>query len=185
MAKIDVSKIAGYAEMTAEQKLAALEAYEVDYTGYVKKDLLDKANTEAAGYKKQLREKQTADEQAAAQAAEAMEALKNELDALRKAKQITDLSKRWMGAGYSEALASSTANAMVEGNLDQVFKDFAVHMADHDKALKAEYVKQTPAPPAGAGTEGGMTAEKFAKLNVLEKQKFAKENPETYASFYK
>lgn len=185
MAKIDTSTIAGYAEMTAEQKLAALEGYEVDYTGYVKKDLLDKANSEAADWKRQFRAKQTADEQAAAQQAEALQQMQTELENLRKEKQITDFSKRWMGAGYSEALASSTAKAMTEGNWDQVFKDFAAFVADHDKALKAELIKQTPTPPAGAATDGGMTRDAFAKLNVMEKQKFAKENPEVYASFYK
>ena len=49
MAKIDTSKIEGYANMTAEQKLAALEAYDhpdPDYTGYVKKDALDRATSE-------------------------------------------------------------------------------------------------------------------------------------------
>ena len=38
MAKIDVSKIEGYAEMSAEDKLKALEAFDIpdpDYSGYV------------------------------------------------------------------------------------------------------------------------------------------------------
>ena len=38
--RIDVSTIEGYAEMTAEEKLKALESFELpnpDYTGYVKK----------------------------------------------------------------------------------------------------------------------------------------------------
>ena len=70
--KIDTSKIQGYADMTAEEKLAALEAYEVDTTGYVKKDLLDKAASVAAAFMKQLREKLTADEQAQAEREEAL-----------------------------------------------------------------------------------------------------------------
>ena len=65
MAKIDVSTIEGYEEMTAEEKLAALEGFELpepDYTGYVKKELFDKASSEIAGYKKQIFEKMTAEE---------------------------------------------------------------------------------------------------------------------------
>ena len=45
MAKIDVSTIEGFADMTAEQKAEALANYEFpdpDYTGYVKKDVFDK-----------------------------------------------------------------------------------------------------------------------------------------------
>lgn len=51
MPKIDTSKIEGFADMTAEQKLAALESYDIpepDYSGYVKKDVYDKAASEAA-----------------------------------------------------------------------------------------------------------------------------------------
>ena len=51
MAKIDISKIDGYADMTPEQKIAALEAYETedpDYSGYVKKDVFDKTASELA-----------------------------------------------------------------------------------------------------------------------------------------
>ena len=67
MAKIDVSKIEGYAEMSAEDKLKALEAYEVpdpDYSGYVKKDVFDKTAKELADKKKELKDKLTAEEQA-------------------------------------------------------------------------------------------------------------------------
>ena len=53
--KIDVTKIEGYSEMSAEEKLAALESYTIpdpDYTGYVKKDAFDKAASEAAEWKR-------------------------------------------------------------------------------------------------------------------------------------
>ena len=58
--KIDFTKIEGFETMTAEEKLAAIEAMELpdpDMSGFVKKDLLDRANSEAANYKRQLREK--------------------------------------------------------------------------------------------------------------------------------
>lgn len=47
MAKIDISAIEGYEAMSAEEKLAALEAFEIpepDYTGFVKKELFDLEN---------------------------------------------------------------------------------------------------------------------------------------------
>ncbi len=189
MAKIDTSKIEGYAEMSAEQKLAALEGFEMpdaDMSGFVRKDLLERANSEAASYKKQLREKMSQDEQAAAQAAETLKAMQDELESLRREKQVTELSKRWMGVGYGEDLATATAKAMADGNMDQVFKNMTAFLTDHDKALKAELLKSTPTPPpatdAGNGT---MKREDFAKLSMLDKQKFATENPEEYASFYK
>ena len=45
MAKIDISKIEGYADMSAEEKLAALEGLEIpepDYSGFVRKEVFDK-----------------------------------------------------------------------------------------------------------------------------------------------
>ena len=66
--KIDVSKIEGYAEMTAEEKLAALEALEIG-EGMVDKKLLDKANSEAADYKRQLRQAMSDAERKAAEEA--------------------------------------------------------------------------------------------------------------------
>ena len=63
--KINTDKLQGYADMTPEEKIKALEAYEVaepDYTGYVKKEVFDKTASELTDYKKQLREKMSADE---------------------------------------------------------------------------------------------------------------------------
>ena len=67
MAKIDVTQIEGYETMTAEEKLKALEEFDVpdpDYSGFVKKEQFDKAASELATAKKQLREKMTEDEAA-------------------------------------------------------------------------------------------------------------------------
>ena len=55
MAKIDTSKIAGYAEMTPEQKLAALEGFEYeDNLAELEKqkNAVSKANSEAAEWKR-------------------------------------------------------------------------------------------------------------------------------------
>ena len=61
MAKINVSDIEGYAEMTAEEKVAALENYEYEDNAQAVSDLekykdaVTKANHEAADFKKQLK----------------------------------------------------------------------------------------------------------------------------------
>lgn len=182
--KIDTTKIEGYADMTAEEKLAALEAYEMDTTGLVKKDLLDKAASEAAAYKKQLREKLTADEQAQAEQAEAFKTMQAELETLRTEKAVDAATKKWMSLGYDEKLATETAKAMVAGDTEKVFANHAKFIADKEKNLRAELLKDTPAPPPGAGNTG-MTKEDFSKLTLPEKQAFAREQPEKYKEFYK
>lgn len=59
MAKIDTTKIAGYSDMSAEEKLAALEAFEYedsapDLQRY--KDAVTRANREAAEMKRKYQE---------------------------------------------------------------------------------------------------------------------------------
>ena len=182
--KIDISKIQGYEDMTAEEKLAALEAYEFDTAGLVKKEQLDKAASEAAAYKKQLREKLSADEQAQAERDEALRAMQTELETLRTEKAVDLATKKWMGLGYSEALATETAKAMVSGDTEKVFANHAKFIAEKEKNLRAEMLKSTPAPPAGEGNSG-MTKAEFMKLSLPEKDAFAKEQPEQYKEFYK
>ena len=102
MAKIDVSTIEGYSEMSAEEKLAALEALELpepDFTGWVKKDALDKTTSEAASYKKQLREKMSAEEEKAEREAEERAALLARVEELEHERTIktwwSDTKKWW------------------------------------------------------------------------------------------
>ena len=72
--KIDTAKIENYSEMTAEEKLATLEAYEFEApTPKEPEDVtklkaaLSKANSDAAEWKRQFREKQTEAERAEAE----------------------------------------------------------------------------------------------------------------------
>lgn len=187
MAKIDVTKIEGYEAMTAEEKLAALEGYELpepDHTGWVKKDVADKWASEAAGYKKQLRERMSEDEAAKAKAAEDMAAIQAELESLRADKAIGEYTTQFMGIGYDEALAKATAQAIQKGDMAAMFKNHAKFVAEREKTLKAELLKQTPTPPAGEGAQG-TTKEKFKTMTLAEKQAFAAEHPTEYAAMYK
>lgn len=186
MAKIDVSKIEGYAEMSAEEKLAALEAFEIpapDYSGWVKKDVADKYATEAAGFKRQLRERMTEEEAAKAKAAEENAALLARLEELERDKAVSEYTTQFMGIGYDEALAKSTAMALQNGDMGAMFKNHAKFVAEHEKALKAELLKSTPTPPAGDGKKD-VTREDISKMNLVEKAKFAAENPERYKEIY-
>lgn len=186
MAKIDVSKIEGYESMSAEEKLAALEALELpdpDYSGYVKKDVADKYASEAASFKKQLREKMTEDEAAKAKAAEDLAAAMEELEHYRVKDAISEYTTQFMGLGYDESLARATATALQKGDMSVMFKNHAKFVADREKALKAEMLKSTPTPPAGDGDKGP-SKEAFQKMTLAEKQKFATENPDAYKELY-
>lgn len=176
--------IEGYENMTAEEKVAALEAYEPDMSGFVSKATFDKTASELAAAKKAQRERMSEEE---AKATEAAEKLTQALERAEKAE--TELAKSkyvssYIAMGYDEKLAVSSAEAIVKGDMATVFANQKVHAESREKALRAELLKETPAPPAG-GTPTGMKKEDFSKLSLADKQKFATENPEQYAEFYK
>jgi molybdopterin converting factor small subunit len=168
MAKIDVSTIEGYEEMTAEEKLAALEGLELpepDYTGYVKKELFDKASSEIAGYKKQIFEKMTAEEAAKAEADEKMAAIQQELEQLRQDKVVQEYTAQFLSIGYDKELASETAVALQRGDMNTVFLNQTKFATLREKALKAELMKNTPKPPAG---NGAMIADYQKKIDEAQ-----------------
>ena len=183
MAKINTSVIEGYENMTAEEKLAALEAMDIPDVDKIK-SALDKATSEAAGYKKQLRERMTEDEAKEAERAAREAAIQKELEQLRAEKVVDQHTAKFLGLGYEEKLARETATALANGEHELVFKNHAKFLADREKALRAEILKSTPTPPAGDGAEK-KTKDDFKRMSLAEKQKFFLENPEEYKELCK
>lgn len=184
--KIDTAKIPGFDALPEEAKAAiiAMEFEDVpDMTQFVAKAAFDKKASEAADLNRQLRSKMTEEEAAKAKAAEDMAAVMAELESLRADKTISEYTTQFMGIGYDEALAKSTATALQKGDMSVMFKNHAKFVAEREKQLKTELLKTTPTPPPGEGTPV-MTREAFSKLSLDEKSKFAAENPEKYKEFY-
>lgn len=182
--------IEGYESMTTEEKLAALEAYEPDMSDWVRKSERDKAASEAAEYKRKLREKMTEDEAKAAQDAEERATAEAELkEALARVKELEHEKTvgtyvtSYLAMGYDEKMAKSSAEALAKGDTETVFKNQKAFAEAKEKALRAELLKQTPSPAAG-NDGGGMTKKDFSKLTLDEKQAFATENPDEYKAMY-
>ena len=155
MAKIDTTLIPGYAEMSAEDKLKALEAFEYDDNAAEMERLrgaVSKANSEAASWKKKHNELLTEDERKKQEDADALANMKKELDELRKDKTISEFKAKLIAQGYDEALASDTAQAMADGDTDKVFANQGKFLEDYAKKVKADAMKKTPKPPAGDGS---------------------------------
>lgn len=141
--------IENYENMTIEEKVAALEAYEPDMSGYVTKAQLDKVASEAASYKKKLREKMTAEEEKAAREAEERSALQARVEELERERTINKYTTSYLSMGYDEALAKETAEAMVSGEMDLVFANQRAFALNREKTLRAEILKSTPRPASG------------------------------------
>ena len=164
----------------------------------VSKEVFDKTASELASSKKLVRELQeklreleessmTAEEKLKAETERTQElqrALSQKLSAL-KAKEI------FVTAGLSEKDYSPLLDVVVsdseETTVNRAEAMIKVINAQRQQqaAVKAELMKNTPAPASGTVDDGKITREQFAKMTLIEKQKFAKENPELYKQFYK
>ena len=192
MAKIDVSTIDGYADMTAEEKLAALENYEyndhsaelADLDKY--KDATNKATSEAAEYKKQLKALQDQQKTGNSKADETIARLQEQVNELTRQNTISSYTAQFVALGYDAELAKATAIATADGDVATVFANQRTFLEAHDKQTKADIFKQTPKPgQGGTGKQAPtMTLEKFRKLPQLERIKFAAEFPDEYAKLY-
>lgn len=184
--KIDVTKIEGYADMTPEQKLAALEGYDMpdpDYSGFVKKDVFDKTASELAAKKKELAEKMTEDEKKQQKEQEERDELQSKYDKLLHESEVSKFKAKLLGMGYDEKLADDTAEAMANGDSEKVFANQKKHLEAVEKKVRAEALKDTP-KPTGDGDSKTMTLEKFRKMSPQERYDFSVKNPEEYKTLY-
>ena len=171
-----------YENMTPEEKLAALEAYDPEKDGFVSKTLFDKTSSEAANYKKQLREKQSDEEAKAQREAEERAALVSRVAELEKEKTINGYVNSFLTLGYDEKTAKETAEALATGDMDLVFMNQKKFTENREKLLRAELLKETPPPAAGKAVT--KSREDILKMTLAEQVKFATENPEQYKEIF-
>ena len=162
MKKIDVSKIEGYAEMTAEEKVKALEEYEVEETVIDNsadekqklKDAITNATKEAAEYKRKWQATLSEQEKERISREERLKSLEAENAEFRKQKRISDYTAQFMGAGYDEATAKAMAANLPEGIGEDFFtaqKDF---IAAQRQKMAVDAINSTPKPTAGSPLTG-------------------------------
>lgn len=173
--KIDVAKIEGYDAMTAEEKIAALEGYELempkDDSAEKLKSALNKASGEAAEYKRQLREKMSEAERAEAERAETEKAMKDKIAALEAKETINALTAKYLGLGYTPELASATANAYASGDMETVFANMKLHEDDLQAKVKSSFVSTQPNlstgnPPSGSPEDAMVASFEKAALGL-------------------
>jgi hypothetical protein len=165
MAQIDVTQIAGFEEMTAEQKLDALMKLEVpdkvDLSGYVKKSVFDAKAAEASDLSKKLKGKMTEDEQKQAEIAEAAEAAAKEKEALlarvaelEKNNTLREYTLGFTNLGFDEKLAAETANLFEEKDSVKFFANMKKFLESYEKAIEKKLMDKTPGPGGNAGNAG-------------------------------
>ena len=169
MAKIDVSKIEGYSEMSAEEKLAALEAYEFETpapsadTENKLKEALSRANGDAAEWKRKYRATLDDAKRAEEERAEKDRERDEELATLRKERQIDKLMAQYLAAGYSAELAAESAKAQAEGDTETVVANQLKFIEETKSKLEAEALGKQPPITPGQPPKGETDDDKLAQ----------------------
>ena len=187
MAKIDTTKIEGYAEMSAEDKLKALEEFDMpdpDYTGYVRKETADKYASEAADFKKKYKDLLSDEQRKQQEQDETLKDMKSELEKLRTEKKINEHTTNLIKLGYDEESAKKAAQATIDGDFSTVYELQSKFIADTKKNVQSEILKSTPAPNLGDGEEK-LTKDVFKKLSLSERLELKESDPETFAELSK
>lgn len=147
--KLDTSKIENFDSLSVEEKLNALLSMDIEDDSVKLKNALNKASSEAAEYKKALREKQSEAERIEAERKEADAKKDEELNALRRDKTILDHKARFLSVGYDKELAEKSATALADGNFAEIFDGFKSFIEGRDKEVAQKLLKSTPAPVGG------------------------------------
>lgn len=185
---VDVSKIEGYAEMSAEEKVKALEALELPEDNSAEleryKNATSKANSEAAEYKRKLKALEEKAAEGSSDSEKKMAELEEQIKTLNREKAITERTAKFLKHGFDEDSASKAAEAFTNGDSEAFFDTLGSFLTEHDKSFKADMLKSTPRPEGEGGKAPTMTKEAFKKLGPAERLKFSQEHPDEYSKIY-
>lgn len=143
------------------------------------KELLSKANSEAAEWKKKYNSTLSEQQRAEEERKEEYEKLVNRNKDLEKQIKVSNNKAMLIGIGYSEDMAEKTAEAMFSGNSDEVINLQKSFMEEYRKSIEADMLKKTPEPRKGA--DGlVVTKEQFEKMSMPERMELYRKNPDLY-----
>ncbi len=148
------------------------------------KNAVSKANSEAADYKRKLKERMSDEENKANERDEAYRQLQENYDALTKKVAISDNKSKLLAMGYAEELADKAAVAMADGDMGMVMQFQMEHLKAFEKSVLSKSIKDTPKPTPDSDDNSVMTLDKFRKLSPEERMKFSVEHPDEYKQLY-
>ena len=173
--------------MSIEDIELALESIELpaDLSAEVDKlkNALSKSNSEAADYKRQLKEKMSAEELKEKEDADKWAEMEEKYNALLRKDAISTNKARLLALGYEESLADETAEAMFENDLDKVFANQKKHIESVEKKARSEKMKHTPKPESGDPSDM-MTKEKLRMMSAQDRYQYSVDHPEEYKQIY-
>lgn len=180
MAKIDTASISGFGEMTPEQQVQALLGFEYDdgsaalkaaeETAAKLKAAVDKASSEAAGYKKQLNASRTEEERAKLETEETLRAMQEKLAEYEQREKVSAARAAFLGAGFDEQGAASAAEAFIAGDVDAIAAAMKAYRGIVETATKSQLMSDSPKPSGSSAPKVRTKADILAIQDYAEQQ---------------
>ncbi len=171
--KIDPSKIEGFDNLSADEKVAALLNQEIEVEQTEPADVtklktaLSKSNSEAAEYKRLLREKQTEAERAEAERAEKDREREELLHSLLEEKRVSTYKAQLMAAGVDPDTADLMAKSLPEGVSDEYFQATKSFLEQQRKKADIANLGKQPGLSVGQPPKG-MTKDDEIVANAMK-----------------
>ena len=144
------------------------------------RDTISKTNSENADYKRQLKEKMSADEQAQQAQKEREEYYKK----LERENNLNKLSRNLSFIGDEETLTKVStlfADGNIEGGIAEVSAYWKSSQENLAKEIKAELLRQNPQPhPSGDAGGAEPTKKQFDRMSYEERIALKSKSPELY-----
>lgn len=181
---IDTSSIAGFDTMTADEKVAALLAFQYD-DGADKikaaednaakmKAAFDKASSEAAGYKKQLNASKSEEELKRQESEETLKAMQEKLAEYEQREKISTAKAAFLGGGFDETTAADAANAFITGDIEKMSAAVKKFRESIEVSTKSKLMGSNPKPESGGKTDDDGTDNNIAAQLGKERAERAK-----------
>ena len=173
---IDTSRIEGYEEMSAEDKLKAIQDADLSVLGLVDKKVFDKTASELSKAKKDSGKNQSE-----------LDDLRHEIDTLKaeneRAKNKAAIMPKFIGLGMSPEEALTATEHYLNGETDEIFDALTTMTANIVKKAAADNLMKQPVPKDFGGGKP-MTKEAFSKLSLADRIEFSNTHPEEYQALY-
>lgn len=138
--------------MTMEELSTALAGIESPFAERDRyKAAVSKSNTEAAGYKKKLKELQENSNSSLTEEQKKYQQLSEQFAGVQKELNITKKSKSLIKQGYSEDQALRASEALESGDFDKFMEIQSEFLSERDKTSQINALKNTPKPAIGTG----------------------------------
>lgn len=146
------------------------------------KNAQSSASADAAKYKKELRDRMSEQDRAAAETKELIEQLKADNAALKRSQTLAEYEAGFIGQGFNKDLAKRAAEATHDQNFADLMAIVGEFVEAHDKQLSENAMRSMARPGTGGGG-ATVTQEQFDAMEYAERLKVYEDDPELYRKY--